>query len=164
MRVSVLLIAALALTFAASCKKEEAKKPKIVLGADEASCRTVCNKGPRQHFEAKLALKLKGMAKEEHEKARKEAETEWALFAKTDKHKGSMQYCISQCVLRTQPGEIDCLVKAKTIHETYACQRKYRKANRRGGPGGTAPKPPTPTKAGAPKAPAPTLEAPKPVK
>lgn len=158
MRLSVLIIVGLALTFAASCKKEEAKKPTLVLGADEASCRIACDKGPRQHFEAKLEAKLKGVAKEEHEKARKEAENGWTLFTKTDKHKGEMDNCISQCVLNALPGEIDCLMKAKTLQETFACQQKLRRAKRRGRPAGTAPRAPTTT---APKAPAPSLEAPK---
>jgi hypothetical protein len=145
MRLSILMLIALSFCVSSACDKktktqtDQAASAGASLadgprGGSEADCLTVCEKGPRLHFEAALAAELRRKPEEEHAKIKAGAEEQWKAIKV--KSKGRVEGCVKQCVKTAKPGEVKCLAEAKDMAETQACVRRFQSRKK-----GSLPKP-----------------------
>ena len=137
MRLSILVLIALSFCLSSACDKktktqadqassapgEGASLGDGPRGGSEADCLTVCEKGPRLHFEAALAAELRRKPEEEHATIKASAEEQWKAIQV--KSKGQVKGCVKGCVKSAKPGEIKCLADAKDMAETQACVRRF---------------------------------------
>jgi hypothetical protein len=106
MRLSILLLIALSFCLSSACDKktktqtdqassapgEGASLADGPRGGSEADCLTVCEKGPRLHFEAALAAELRRKPEEEHATIKAGAEEQWKAIQV--KSKGQVKGCV----------------------------------------------------------------------